>query len=466
MTKPMSKSSAVATAPRSIRRGVGSSRLVLGLVGLPIGLAGVACGANNPSPLVPQTAPDVCGAPPTNVEQDLSQDAQVQIAGYVQAGGGGTNKRRLTQVLGQQGLMCDALAYRSCLAAHAAHATADQMREMMQVALGACASTGGAAKVASGPPDVGVTPSPAPTPPPAPARVETPAPAATPAAPAGDALARGATDWNPGKYMAQAVDLVVNAAHNLEAKSDFGFDGDAACVMGAYMPQGREITMSRPFEAGKEYVIVGGGSEGTVDLDLGLAKPEGGFVASDTDDDATPVVKFTVPKSGTYTLHVALQKAQSGGAFAAVAIMKKGGWAIPTNHLTASFQRALRGAGGASDLVHKRLNAAGLVFHTADDWSFYSIVLKPGESMQYNGHDLPGPVSVVLSAGDDALTSADMWVTDSTTSKEVGRDTEPDQNPVVVVRPEKGHAYSVAVRNIKSSGPSLITTLVLDAESN
>ena len=138
---------------------------------------------------------------------------------------------------------------------------------------------------------------------------------------------------NPGKYMTQAVGLVASSAQRVEQQTSLGFDGDASCVLGAYIPTGGKILMSRSFEPGKKYAILGGGAEDTQDLDLGLQAEDGTMIATDTEDDANPVLEFTVPREGNYRMILALPKCQYEGTFAALAVMKDGGYRVPVANI-------------------------------------------------------------------------------------------------------------------------------------
>jgi hypothetical protein len=386
--------------------------------------------------------------------RELSAEARAQIAGYVTGGVAGSGKEQLTHVLGEQGMMCDALAYRACMAAMAARATAPQMREMMQLAMGSCGTTPRAEPqptVAVGAPPSGPV-----VPVVAERRV------AEPSAPV---TAGADADWAPGTYMATAVSRVVGAAHELEQKSKYGFDDDGACVTGAYVHVKRKLTMTRPFRGGVDYILLGAGSDSAKDVDLGVGVHGGALLAADTDNDPTPVVKFTPPKDGNYDVHLVLESATSDAAFAAVAIMRVGGYGIPVENLTTSFRTALRSAGEASKKVAEKTTAAGLVFHEQDDWSFYGSVLKQGERIQFAGLDLTSTLTVAVAGGDAQAQDIDLDVVDTTDgNKVVAKDDDRDATPAVVVRPDKGHTYGLGVKVSQAKGATLVTALVLDAE--
>ncbi|MFT3773087.1 MAG: hypothetical protein QM820_47510 [Minicystis sp.] len=310
-------------------------------------------------------------------------------------------------------------------------------------------------KPATAPPPV---PPPPPAPPPAPAHTAhlppPPPPAPTPA-PSG-----GSDSWIPGKYMLQAVGHVADAAKNIESKTNFGFDIDHACLLGAYIRAGKSIDIVQSFKAGRQYVLVGGGSENAIDVDLGVLEGST-LLASDTDDDPTPVVKFKAPRDGNYTIRLALEKSKANGNFVALAIMHEGGYTIPTKSIVSSIGRAIMNAGA----VAKKVNSKGgdLVFHESDNWSFYGTVLKPHEVSSFGGLTLVTNPTIALAGADDDGRNIDLFIKDRSGSV-VAKDDEPDANPVVLVRPDSGQRYSLGVTNAANTGTTLATVLLLDAK--
>lgn len=271
--------------------------------------------------------------------------------------------------------------------------------------------------------------------------------------------------WRPGRFMTQAVGRVTGAAQRFEQQSRFGFDEDASCVLGAFLENGREVSVTRPLRAGVRYVLIGGGSDGVVDLDLAVESPEGKIVAADTMDDAQPVVELTPPKEGKYRIRLANAKKGEGGGFGVVAIMREGGLSIPVNRFVESFGRTLSNAAQASHLVARRMKGSqGLAFHADGEWSFFGTILAEEENIRTGGLELEAPLSVILAGADAAADDVNLEVLDATTNEIAGRDDADDAAPVVVLEPTKGHTYKVSVANVKSHGPSLVAMLLLDLD--
>lgn len=298
-----------------------------------------------------------------------------------------------------------------------------------------------------------VTPPPAPPPPkPTPApEPPKPTPASSPAAD---------STWAPGKFMIQAVGRVADAAKNIEAKSNIGFDVDHACLLGAYLAKGKSIDIVQSFKAGRQYVLIGGGSDNAIDVDLGVLDSNNKLLIADTDDDPTPMVKFKPLKDGNYTIRLALEKSKSSGNFVALAIMHEGGYTIPTKSFVASIGRAIMNA----NAVSKKVSAKGmdLVFHEQGNWALYGTVLKPQEVSTFGGLSLVTDPTIALAGADEDGTNIDLFIKDQRASKVVAKDDDPDATPAVLVTPEAGKMYSLSVANAAKAGTTMATALLLD----
>ncbi|MDI1448768.1 hypothetical protein [Polyangium sp. 6x1] len=271
--------------------------------------------------------------------------------------------------------------------------------------------------------------------------------------------------WRPGRFMTQAVGRVTGAAQRFEQQSRFGFDEDASCVLGAFLENGREVSVTRPLRAGVRYVILGGGSDGVEDLDLAVESPEGKSVAADTMDDAQPVVELTPKADGKYRIRLGNAKKGEGGGFGVVAIMREGGLSIPVRRFVESFGRTLSNAAQASHLVARRMKGSqGLAFHADGEWSFFGTILAEEENIRTGGLELEAPLSVILAGADGQADDVNLEVLDATTNAIAGSDEADDAAPVVVIEPTKGHTYKVSVSNVKGRGTSLVTMLVLDLD--
>jgi hypothetical protein len=295
-----------------------------------------------------------------------------------------------------------------------------------------------------------------------PATVQPPAADHTPPRPPSTDPPAGTTtapapEWRPGKYMLQAVAGVADSAGKLAKNSAWGYDVNNTAIMGAYVKTGSRISVVRPFEAGKEYALLGQGSEGTTDLDMAVkSRADGKVIAADTDNDATPAVSFRVPQTGEYEVTVLLTASRNPGEFVAVAAMEKGGYNVPDASIIASLSRAVM----TSTLAHRRHGP--LAFHESGNWSLFATVLKQGESSNYGGILLESGSTIFLATADDSAKDVDLAVKDTTTSQQF-KDTDEDATPVVSVASNgASHRHTVTLANAKSQGPSFVTLVMLD----
>jgi hypothetical protein len=268
-------------------------------------------------------------------------------------------------------------------------------------------------------------------------------------------------EWGPGKSLAQAISLVAVKSQALATKYRLGFD-DSVCVLGAFLRQGDELGFSRQFEQNQNYVIMGGGSGSAVDLDIAILDQAGRMLTADTAKDASPLVLFKPPRTGYYSMKIALRQSRSEGSFAAIAIMQEHGrYSIPSSSFRASFSNALTVASAYAAAVRKKIPDVNVYFHEGKgDWAFHSVVLAPSEGHVYTGFRFGSNASVVAAAGDDSVASLDLWVTDA--NNLVGSNS--DVQPSVLFEPQRELQYQIKVRNAQSRGPALVTALVLDLQ--
>jgi hypothetical protein len=307
--------------------------------------------------------------------------------------------------------------------------------------------TGGGANAHAGPPAGGA-----------------PAPAATTAAHRQEPDGPPPTvdvEWRPGRYMLEAVGRVADEAHAVEQQSALGFDVDHGCLLGAAIVTGEIISIRQSMKGGLEYAILGGGSSNSGDVDIAVLDPNGKPIAADTDDDATPRVHFVAPRDGAYEIKLQLAQATGGGAFVAMAILHKGGYAIPATSLVQSIKSAVSNAGKASAKV-STMGARGLVFHESHDWSFFGTVLKPGEEGGMRGFTLVTDPTVLLGVADAQGTNIDVRVNETQGGRLVAKDDGADAEPLVIVHPEQGKRYDFTLKNSAAAGTTLATAVLLD----
>src|SRR5262249_38416983 len=136
--------------------------------------------------------------------------------------------------------------------------------------------------------------------------------------------------WGPGQRMTDAAVRVLGGAKGIGDETDYGFDTNLS-ILGAFLGDGKSATFTKTLEQGRDYVILGGGDQSIVDLDLEVSDEFGNLVAVDQ-IGATPIVKFRATFTGRFTLKATAHKADRGG-FCCVVILRKNGWKVPVKNL-------------------------------------------------------------------------------------------------------------------------------------
>jgi len=263
-------------------------------------------------------------------------------------------------------------------------------------------------------------------------------------------------EWAPGKYMSKAVARVLGSAKGLSDISDYGFDNDL-CILATYLGNGKNAAFNKYLQKG-EYLILGGGDDEIKDLDIVVSDADGDKVAEDTQDDASPLVRFNVKSAGKFTLKAIAAKADKGG-FVCLVIMRKGGYTIPVKNLATALASLIK----SCEVVDSKISEK-LYFHEEpNQWALFGSVLDKGEETTITNINMGTGTRVVVAAGDGVSTDIDLFVK---TSKDgvVAKDEDADPTPIVSFRANSFTGAKVTYKNVASRGKSLILTAVLHVE--
>jgi hypothetical protein len=261
------------------------------------------------------------------------------------------------------------------------------------------------------------------------------------------------TNWRPGQFMQESMVNTLKVSHYFEQNSQFGFI-DGVCILGAYVRQGKQVSWVAEFTAGTEYVVVGAGGSDTRDLDLKVFNANNILMVSDVKTDNTPVVRFTPSQTGRYTIQLTLYSCATTWDFCGMSILKKYGNSLPSENMGQALGRLL--AYGTS--VNGRTSAK---FHDAENqWCLYGYIVPPGESQTVSNIWLGYDNHVIIAASDNACSDIDLYLS-TTSDRTVAQDTDTDANPYIKTWTSSSERYKVRVRNVSSSGKSLIMSALL-----
>ncbi len=281
---------------------------------------------------------------------------------------------------------------------------------------------------------------------------QAPPPTPPPAPPPGQGSPAARGEFQPGVPMSVAIARVLGGAVAAERKTNLGFDRGVT-FMGALLRPKSYINWRMQMEAGTRYAFLGGGDNHAVDVDLAVLDVNGQTLARDQLADAKPVVDFTPSQSGVYVVRMTLAQA-SHPSFCALAVLCQGGFTVPIKNMTQSLQKIM----AAGRLAAQR---AGVRFHEEQNqWALFGAVLRPGDTTTISGLHLEARQHVFVTAGDAGAKVLDLALLDAR-GNVVKKDDKPDNVAVLVAR-TTGASYQLAVSNVESAGPSLVTAIILD----
>ncbi|MEL7266339.1 MAG: hypothetical protein AAFP69_16220, partial [Planctomycetota bacterium] len=134
-----------------------------------------------------------------------------------------------------------------------------------------------------------------------------------------------ADDWGPGEAMAQSMLINLALGRAASEKGSLGFSD--TCYLGAFLSPGNNSYMTMTLEGGRLYAFVGA-TDVDADLDILIERESGGIVAKDTKTDNVPIVTFTPPSTGLYTVRLKLYSADQA-RFCGMMLLQDGGWTVP-----------------------------------------------------------------------------------------------------------------------------------------
>ncbi|HEX4610975.1 MAG TPA: hypothetical protein VH092_22485, partial [Urbifossiella sp.] len=109
--------------------------------------------------------------------------------------------------------------------------------------------------------------------------------------PAGRAAAQEKENtWAPGKRFTESSTRVLGSIQKVTETTKYGYV-DGICFLSAFLHKGQDVKFTRDFEAGVKYAVVGGGDNGTKDLDVFILDENGTEVAKDALADNIPIVE-------------------------------------------------------------------------------------------------------------------------------------------------------------------------------
>lgn len=253
---------------------------------------------------------------------------------------------------------------------------------------------------------------------------------------------------DPTKRMTKAVERVMGTVTKIAKVSEFGYD-DGTCVLGSLLRPGATVTFNKNLKGGTEYYILGGGDDNVTDLDIYITDENGKQIIKDDDIDAAPKVHFRAPKDGKYTIKLDLFEAKAPG-FCVAAILKKGGYNVPTKNLQTATDNFLK----LAKTIEPR-KTVGFNFHEKDSvWCLFGSILDEGKSsvvsIKAGGGD-----RAFIAAADPSSKGLGLYLADKD-NKFIKKDEDHGALPILRHTTTDGVPNRFQVTNKASNGPALV----------
>jgi hypothetical protein len=257
--------------------------------------------------------------------------------------------------------------------------------------------------------------------------------------------------WTPGRYMRQAMNNTLAKSQYMTSNSTTLGYKDGLCFLGAYLSKSGEVGWTLTLNAGTEYAFVGGGDNDATDVDLRITNSYSTTLSQDNQTDITPLVRFTPSYTGRYTIYMKLYSSTSKGSFCAMAIMRNGGFNIPTNRLDESIDNIIQ--------MGNNLNDRKSTNFISNQWSLFGGLFSSGESQNITNLDLGNTNCVILGSGDRNVSDADLHLTAYGVDE---KDSKTDARPVVFHTSSSYKKHELEIKNYSSSGKSVVISAILN----
>lgn len=274
--------------------------------------------------------------------------------------------------------------------------------------------------------------------------------------PAGTASAQN--NWVPGKRFEESSTRVLGSIQNITQKTRYGYV-DGICFLSAFLHKGQDVKFTRDFEGGVKYAVVGGGDNGTKDLDIYILDENGNEVAKDALADNFPIVEFTPPRNGRYTIRVLMYASGENGGFGTVGILKVNGFEVPIRNQATALANLITEANGVDRQVKEQVYFSS----GGNQWAVFGSIIASGSDLTINNLTPGEGRRAWVTGGDTTVDDIDLYLSDSN-NRLLVKDEDDDARPLLDYRTKANNRYSIRIKNVRSRGASLILvgTLTLD----
>ncbi len=262
-------------------------------------------------------------------------------------------------------------------------------------------------------------------------------------------------EWTAGIHLREALNNTLAKAIIVNHQTDFKFR-EGTAFLATSLDKGQNISYPLQLKAYHKYAFIGGGDRNLKNCKLYLQK-DGKTYAKDTEEDETALIAFTPLESGNYQLICEFADGASTQSFIALALMvEKVGYDISAEDLDEAINRIIN----FGSLIDRQFGAK--IYNQSNQWSLYGTLLSSGTKITIGQLNGGSGKHYAIAAGPSRLIDADLQITDQLSGKILKEDRKNDATPAVDFSTQRNKTYQLTVVNVKSNGPSVIITLLLD----
>jgi hypothetical protein len=266
--------------------------------------------------------------------------------------------------------------------------------------------------------------------------------------PVGSAAAQD--NWVPGKRFTESSTRVLGSIQKITETTKYGYV-DGICFLSGFLHKGQDVKFTRDFEAGVKYAVVGGGDNGTKDLDVYILDENGNEVAKDALADNIPIVEFTPRRSARYTIRVVMYDSGPNGGFGTVGVLKVGGYEVPIRNQATALANLVSQANSVDRQVKEQVYFSS----GGNQWAVFGSIIPSGSDLTINNITPGDGRRVWVTGGDTTVDDVDLYLSDSN-GRLLVKDEDDDARPLLDYRTKLDQRYSVRIKNVRSRGASLI----------
>ena len=161
-----------------------------------------------------------------------------------------------------------------------------------------------------------------------------------------------AQTWSTADRLTQTLDGLYTKCNLMVAIAGTDWR-PGLCLAAAELGQAQTVSLELELDVAQKYVFIASAEPGVLDVDLIIRDGAGQIVASDLEDDQTPIVELTVEAAATYTVQLHYLSGQPDTALVALGILRSFGLPVTdgtfrdVSRQFSAAAGAVRAAGGA-----------------------------------------------------------------------------------------------------------------------